>query len=417
LSGDSRPSVADIRADLLAIYRAGLEAVDGHACVSRFLGTRPPSGTVSLVAIGKAACAMAAGARATLGARLDQALVITKTGHLAPVLQQDPRFVCREAGHPVPDADSLAAGQALVRFLQQIPDANELLVLISGGTSSLVEVLPEPVNLDALQALNGWLLGSGLPVQDINRVRCAVSRIKCGRLARWLGPQPVTVLLLSDVAGDDPAAIGSGLLYPTPARPLDEIPLPDWIAEMVHACQNEPAPVNNELTMQNHIIAGLGDALDAACRHARRLGYTATVVNPELSGDALQAGREIASMLVGKPAGAWLWGGETTVDLPPQAGRGGRCQSLALAAACALAGQEQIVLLAAGTDGSDGPGTVAGAMVDGTTLERGAASGLDAARCLQRADAGTFLEASGDLVVTGPTGTNVTDLVVAIKTG
>lgn len=416
MSGDSRPSVTDIRADLLAIYRAGLEAVDGHACVSRFLSTRRPSGAVSLAAIGKAASAMAAGARATLGAQLDQALVITKAGHLDPALRQDPRFVCMEAGHPVPDEDSLAAGQALVRFLQRVPDESELLVLISGGTSSLVEVLPESLNLDALQALNNWLLASGLPVQDINHVRCTVSRIKGGRLACWLGPQPVTVLLLSDVAGDDPAVIGSGLLYPAPVQPLDAIPLPDWVASMVQACQNEPAPANNPLSVQHHIIARLGDALDAAYRHARRLGYPATVVSAELSGDALQAGHEIAAMLEGKPAGAWLWGGETTVDLPPEAGRGGRCQSLALAAASALAGREHIVLLAAGTDGTDGPGTAAGAMVDGTTLERGTASGLDAARCLQRADAGTFLEASGDLVVTGPTGTNVTDLVIAIKT-
>jgi hydroxypyruvate reductase len=416
LSGDSRPSVADSRADLLAIYRAGLAAVDGHACVSRFLSSRPPSGPVSLATIGKAASAMAAGARATLGAQLNQALVITKTGHLDPALQQDPRFVCMEAGHPVPDENSLAAGQALVRFLQELPDGTGLLVLISGGTSSLVEVLPESVDLGALQLLNDWLLASGLPVQDINRVRCAVSRIKGGRLARWLGPQPVTVLLVSDVAGDDPAIIGSGLLYTADEKPLDDIPLPDWVTSMVLACQFGPAPVNNELSVQHHIIARLGDALDAAHRHARSLGYTATVVMPELSGDAQQAGRDIVSMLEGKPAGAWLWGGETTVKLPPRPGQGGRCQSLALAAASALSGREHIVLLAAGSDGSDGPGTAAGAMVDGTTLERGTASGLDAARCLQRADAGTFLEASGDLVVTGPTGTNVTDLVIAIKT-
>jgi hydroxypyruvate reductase len=358
---------------------------------------------------------MVAGARATLGAQLRQALVITKTGHLAPALQQDPRFVCMEAGHPVPDAASLAAGQALTRFLQECPQGNNLLVLISGGTSSLVEVLPESVDLGALQSLNDWLLASGLPVQDINRVRSAVSRIKGGRLANWLGPQPVTVLLLSDVAGDDPAAIGSGLLYPAPAQPLDAIPLPDRLRSMILACQSGPVPASGADCVQHHIIARLGDALDAAHRHALRLGYTATVMSPELSGDALQAGREIAAMLESKPAGAYLWGGETTVDLPPQAGQGGRCQSLALTAACALAGREHIVLLAAGTDGTDGPGTAAGAMVDGTTLERGTASGLDAGRCLQRADAGTFLEASGDLVITGPTGTNVTDLVIAVK--
>jgi hydroxypyruvate reductase len=416
LSGDSQPPVADIRADLLACYHAGLEAVDAKACVSRFLSNHRPSGAVSVVAIGKAASTMAAGASATLGDQLGQALVITKTGHLDPAQQHDPRFICIEAGHPVPNATSLVAGQTLIRFLQEFPDRTGLLVLLSGGTSSLVEVLPEAVDLGMLQALNEWLLASGLPVQAINRVRCAVSRIKGGRLAQWLGPQPVTVLLISDVAGDDPAAIGSGLLYAAPAQPLDNIPLPGQVTSMIRSCQSEPAPANHELCAQHHVIARLEDALAAAHRHARFLGYTATVVSAGLSGDALQAGREIVSMLAGKPAGAWFWGGETTVRLPPATGQGGRCQSLALSAACALAGQGNIVLLAAGTDGCDGPGTAAGALVDDMTLVRGTASGLNAEHCLQQADAGRFLEASGDLVVTGPTGTNVTDLVIAIKT-
>jgi hydroxypyruvate reductase len=416
LSGDSRPSVTDIRADLLASYHAGLAAVDGKICVSRFLSDHRPTGPVSVVAIGKAASAMATGASATLGAQLGQTLVITKTGHLDPALQPDPRFVCMEAGHPVPDAGSLAAGKALIRFLQGLPDGNELLVLISGGASSLVEVLPDQIGLDALQALNDWLLASGLSIHAMNRVRQAVSRIKGGRLARWIGPRPATVLLVSDVAGDDPVVIGSGLLATADARPLDELPLPEWVTAMIQTCQNEPVPTSNGSCVPHHIVARLGDALDAAHRHARSLGYLPVIVNPELSGDAQQAGRDIASLLQGKPAGAWLWGGETTVNLPPQAGRGGRCQSLALAAACALDGQGNIVLLAAGTDGSDGPGAAAGAMVDGSTLVRGTAHGLDAGRCLQQADAGTFLEASGDLVVTGPTGTNVTDLVIAIKT-
>ena len=416
MSKDSRPPVTDIRADLLAIYQAGLAAVDGHACVSRYLSSNLPSRPVFLAAIGKAACAMATGARDTLGEQLRQALVITKTGHLDPALQQDPRFVCMEAGHPVPDEGSLAAGHALIRFLQGLPEETELLVLISGGTSSLVEVLPENAGLDRLQALNDWLLASGLPIHDINRVRRAFSRIKGGRLARWIGSQPTTVLLISDVSGDDPAIIGSGLLYTAAGKPLDDIPLPDWVTSIILANQSEPVPAGNELCVEHHVVARLGDALEAAHRHARSLGYTPTVVNPALSGDALQAGREIVTLLQGNTAGAYLWGGETTVNLPPQPGQGGRCQSLALSAACSLASQENIVLLAAGTDGTDGPGTAAGAMVDGNTLERGAAQGLDAGRCLQQADAGTFLEASGDLVVTGPTGTNVTDLVIAIKT-
>jgi len=410
-----RPSGTDLRADLLAIYRAGLRAVDGYACVSRFLGSGRPSGPVALVAIGKAASAMATGARAVLGDQLVQGLVITRTGQLAAGLQQDPRFVCLEAGHPVPNATSLAAGETLTRFLQECPERSERLLLLSGGTSSLVEVLPDTVNLAALQALNQWLLASGLPIQDINRVRCAVSRIKGGRLAHWLGPHPATVLLLSDVADDDPAVIGSGLLFPAPVRPLDELALPDWVSALCRAGQCGRVSVNPSSEISHHVIAGLDDALDAAYLHARQLGYPATIVHRQLAGDALQAGHGIASQLATKPAGVYLWGGETTVTLPPGAGRGGRCQSLALAAACVLAGREDIVLLAAGTDGTDGPGTAAGAIVDGNTPDRGAVAGLDARRCLQQANAGGFLEASGDLLVTGPTATNVTDLVIAIK--
>lgn len=416
MSGDSQPPVADIRADLLAIYQAGLEAVDGHDTVSRYLSHNRPSGPVAVVAIGKAASAMVTGASEALGEQLGKGLVITKTGHLDLALQTDPRFVCRETGHPVPDAASLAAGQILLRFLQALPEGVELLVLLSGGTSSLVEVLPEAVDLEQLQALNRWLLASGLPVQAINRVRSAVSCIKGGRLAQWLDSRPATVLLVSDVAGDDLAAIGSGLLYAAPAGPPDTSQLPGWVVTMIKACHNEPAPVSNAPGIEHHVVARLEDALAAARRHARSIGYPASVVTAELSGDALQAGQEIVATLADKPAGVWLWGGETTVELPPVAGQGGRCQSLALSAACVLAGQEHLLLLAAGTDGSDGPGTAAGALVDGETLARGTASGLDAAHCLQQADAGSFLEASGDLVITGPTGTNVTDLVIAIKT-
>jgi len=149
--------------------------------------------------------------------------------------------------------------------------------------------------------------------------------------------------------------------------------------------------------------------------HARSLGYPASVIPARLEGDAVAAGRAIIDYLADKPDGIYLWGGETTVKLPARHGRGGRCQSLALAAAREMQGQESLVLLAAGTDGTDGPGGAAGAMVDPETVPRGIARGLDARHCLDAADAGNFLAASGDLLVTGPTGTNVTDLVVALK--
>jgi hydroxypyruvate reductase len=167
--------------------------------------------------------------------------------------------------------------------------------------------------------------------------------------------------------------------------------------------------------VRHRIVANLKDALQGAAVQARTLGYRTHVIERRLAGDALQAGRDIVEALNHCPVGACLWGGETTVRLPAQTGQGGRNQSLALSAALALGGDEEIVLLAAGTDGTDGNSSAAGALIDGGSLARGKAAGFDAWQCLHNADAGSFLAASGDLITTGPTGTNVTDLVIAIR--
>ena len=404
------------RTDLRAIFESALQAVNGRRCTAAFLSVHPPARPVFLVATGKAAAAMASGAADILGARLSRALVVTKSGHLDSTLANDSRFTCLEAAHPVPDHRSLAAGEALMRFLERAPHDTELLFLISGGTSSLVEVLPAGVTLATLQKVNHWLLGSGLPIGEINRIRQALSRIKGGRLASSLGGRDARVLMISDVPGDDPAIIGSGLLYPAAGSPVASTGLPPWLEALLarygearDAGSAGPGPV------AHHVIARLEDALEAAAVHARGLGYPAAIIPARLDGDAVAAGRAIMVHLADKPAGIYLWGGESTVRLPAHPGRGGRCQSLALAAAREMRRHEPLVLLAAGTDGTDGPGGAAGAMVDPETVSRGTARGLDARHCLDAADAGSFLAASGDLLVTGPTGTNVTDLVVALK--
>jgi glycerate 2-kinase len=404
-------------ADLRAIFASALQAVNGRHRTAAFLSVHSSTRPVFLAATGKAAAAMATGAVAVLGDRLRRALVVTKPGHLDSHLANDRRFTCLEAAHPVPDHRSLAAGDALIRFLEDAPHDAELLFLISGGTSSLVEVLPTGLTLATLQKVNRWLLGSGLPIGEINRIRQSLSCIKGGRLARWLGGRDARVLIISDVAGDDPTIIGSGLLYPAEAGPVATAGLPRWLEALVtkygvawNAEAAGPRPV------AHYVIARLEDALEAAAAHARRLGYPATIIAARLSGDAVAAGRAIVDYLADKPAGIYLWGGEPTVSLPARSGRGGRCQSLALAAALAMRRHEPFILLAAGTDGTDGPGGAAGAMVDPETVSRGNARGLEARHCLEAADAGSFLAASGDLVVTGPTGTNVTDIVIALKT-
>lgn len=402
-----RGGAAGLRRDLLAVYAAALQRVDGRVAVRRQLAGECATDT-ALVAIGKAAEAMAGGALDALGGAVAAGLVVTKQGYAAGQLPAGIQVL--EAGHPVPDATSLAAGRALLDFLEAQPPARRLLFLISGGASSLVEVPPPGVTLDLLQRANAWLLASGLAIDTVNAVRRRLSAIKGGGLLRWIGGRTATCLLISDVPGDDPAVIGSGpLVRPhTVALPSG---LPDWLAR----AGVEPEPVEGGAGCALAIVARLDDALAAAAQAGARLGYPVHRHVDFLHGDAGEVGLRLGRCLCDAPAGLHLWGGETTMHLPGRPGRGGRSQHLALAAATAIAGRDDVALLAGATDGSDGPGEDAGGLVDGGTVARGALDGLDAASCLRGADSGRLLDAAGDLIQTGPTGTNVMDLVLALK--
>ena len=198
------------RSELLDIFKAGLAAVEGRAVVARYLAQHPVAGACSLVALGKAAGAMALGALESLGEGVIDGLVISKPGHLPRGLFNHPQLTLIEGGHPLPDRSSLEAGAALLDFLSHLPPERALLFLISGGTSSLVEVLRPGVGLADLQRVNRWLLGSGLPIEKMNRIRKSLSAIKGGGLLRYVGGRSVTGLFISDVRWDDPAVIGSG---------------------------------------------------------------------------------------------------------------------------------------------------------------------------------------------------------------
>lgn len=403
----------ECRQQLLTIYRAALDAVQGAASVRGYLRVHPIDRPVHLIAVGKAAASMTLGAMDACGADVVRGLVVTKDGYLDPGLDRYGVLRCMEAGHPLPDARSLAAGAALLDFIDTTPTDHQLLFLISGGASALVEHLPEGIDLDDLHRVNQWLLGSGMAIGDINAVRKALSCIKGGRLSARLGGRRALALAISDVRGDDPATIGSGLLVPARhAVDLTGLGLPPWLSDLI----GRAAPAGTA-AVKIEIVANLDVAMAAAADFARGLGY-AVHRHPEfMHGDAVACGRQLAARLGDGAPGVHVWGGETTVRLPASPGRGGRCQSLALAAAIVCAGRTDVMLLAAGTDGSDGPTEDAGALVDGGTLQRGGLAGLDAEACLSRADAGTFLEAAGDLLQTGPTGSNVMDLVIGIKAG
>lgn len=403
------------RNEVLNLYWTGVEAVRGSDCVARYLGEHPIAERLYLVAIGKAACAMTRGALDVCGPAMQAGLIITKHDYLDADLARNDRLQCMQAGHPLPDQGSLDAGAALLEFVQRCPQDGHLLCLISGGASALVEVLPQGVTLEQLRRVNEWLLASGLAIDRMNSIRQRLSCIKGGRLAQHVHTRGVTALLISDVRGDDPAVIGSGLLVAARRSTDTELgDLPDWLLRIL-PCAENPQPLNMPAGVTVRVIARLQDAMQAVAQAARASGHAVQVHEDLIDGDAVAAGASIGRQLRQGLPGVHVWGGETTVHLPARPGRGGRAQSLALAAAQEIQDCAHCVLLAAGTDGSDGPGLDAGGLVDAGTIARGHAAGLDAAACLAQADAGSFLGASGDLLQTGVTGTNVTDLIVALK--
>jgi hydroxypyruvate reductase len=379
------------RHSLLALLRRALESVDGRRVVRAALGEHPSPRRSRAFAVGKAAAAMWLGARDALADALEGGLVITIAGNCS--LLEAARAAGAEvlvAAHPLPDARSLAAGQRLLDGLATLPAEVEPLLLISGGASSLAEVPRAGVTLDALREVAEQGLATGVPIAELNRRRAALSALKGGSLTRALGGRSALALFVSDVPGDDPGVIGSGLLAPVPGDRIER-----------------------------RIVATLADALHAVATGAAAetpLAALKVRVDPDrLCGEAGTAGEDLARMLCAAPPGLYVLGGETTVSLPAAPGRGGRNQHLALAAARLLSGRDGVALLACGTDGIDGASDDAGAIVDGGTWQRILDAGIDPARALERADAGTALEAAGDLVHTGPTGTNVGDIVICLK--
>lgn len=374
---------------LLELYRAGLARVDGRRCVREALSRPPgrPEGRVWVAAIGKAASAMALGAHEVLGDALEELLLVTKPGHVAPQLRDLPSVEIHESGHPVPDERSLRAGQRLLRWLQTLPPEVTPLFLISGGASALVEVPKAGVTLEELARVCQQGLATDLTIAELNSRRIRLSQIKGGRLAARLGGREGRALLMSDVPDDDPALIGSGILGSAPGG--DRI--------------------------QRQVIASVDMAIDAVLTAAAQRQLSARSAARRFAGDASRLAVQFTHELALGQVQVRVWGGESTVRLPEHPGRGGRNQHLALSAARLIAGYPELMLLAAGTDGSDGPTQDAGAVVDAETCGRIALLGLDPDEFLRRADSGTALEAAGALVRTGPTGTNVADLVIGLK--
>jgi hydroxypyruvate reductase len=372
---------------LLDCFDAALRAVDGRSCTAREL-LRFERRRCALFSVGKAASAMTLGAIDDLREHVASALVVTKDDHVDPALLRDPRVRIFESAHPVPDERSLAAGAALTEAVHSLEPGVFPVFLVSGGSSSLVEWLHDGVSLDDLRELNERGLASGCDIGTLNRERAKLSRIKGGGIARLLAGRPALALFVSDVPGDDPDVIGSGLLG---------------------------AVKDSGDRIERVVIANVGTAVRAAVDAAAARGMRFAAGTQPFDGDASAVAADFLEALRATEADGLVWGGESTVTLPARPGRGGRNSHLALDLARALRPNENITVLAAGTDGTDGPTSDAGALVDAGTIERAELGGCDVERAFQNFDSGTALEAAEDLVHTGPTGTNVGDLLIGCK--
>lgn len=428
------------------IFRAGLQAVDPVDAIKRFV--KLESGTLTVgssryalddfqhiyvVGGGKASASMAKALEDVLGDRITQGWVNVKYEHLAPT----DIVTIHEAGHPVPDEAGVLGTQKLIELLKPCTEKDLVLCVISGGGSALLPAPAEGISLEEKQAVTKSLLRCGATINEINTIRKHISAIKGGQLARIAAPATLISFMLSDVVGDPLDIIASGPSVPDENNfeeclaVLDKFELRDEIPASVldrltqgyaGAIEDTPKPGDPlfEKT-QNIIIASNALAAQAAADKAKELGYHAMILSTCIEGETkevakvhtailkevLQSGNPLA------PPACIITGGETTVTIQGE-GLGGRNQEFVLAAADEIAGLQNVVVLSAGTDGTDGPTDAAGALADGQTISRAEELQLDSFVYLQQNDSYHFFDALGDLLKTGPTNTNVMDLRILL---
>ncbi len=414
---------ATARTLLRALFDEAVGAVSAERCVPPALGDEPTTGRTLIIAIGKAAAAMASVAAGQIQGSLS-GLVVTRRGHSGPPHTLPANFEVIEAGHPVPDTESLAAARRALALVEALGANDRLLTLISGGGSALL-ALPVPgVSLEDKQIVTRALLHSGATIAEINSVRKHLSLVKGGRLAVAAAPAQVTTLIISDVPGDDPSFVASGptVADHTRLETVREIiaryrvNAPANVTAALNSSANETPPPDTPGLADSdvRIIATARDALNAARRLAEERGYAVTDLGDRLEGEASHLGAEHAALarrlsVDGQPR-VILSSGETTVRVTNPEGRGGRNLEYLLGLAVALDGASRVYAIACDTDGIDGTEDNAGAIVTPCTLARARALRLDPRQMLHTNMAYAFFEALGDLVITGPTRTNVNDL-------
>jgi hydroxypyruvate reductase len=437
---------AKLRKDAMTIFRSALAAVDPEEAVRRHL--RVEESTLSLegrrydlnacerilvVGAGKAVAPMAKALEDMLGDRIDSGVLVVKDGHGLPLR----KIRVQEASHPVPDERGVAGTLEILKLLQGAGKHDLVLCLISGGGSALLIAPAEGIRLPDKQATTRSLLACGATIHEINTIRKHLSRAKGGQLARAAHPAAVLSLILSDVVGDDLDVIGSGPTVPDRSSYQDtmdifrrydiwdRIPVPvrERVSQGVRGALPE-TPKPGDPAFEGCVQVLVGSclrALTAASESAERLGYRSLILTSKVEGEAREVAKAFAA--IGKevlsshhplaPPACILTGGETTVTLQGD-GRGGRNQEFVLAGAIALDGTGRIVVLAGGTDGTDGPTDAAGALADGLTIGRAKALGMDPHAFLKRSDSYHFFKPLDDLIITGPTRTNVMDVYMLL---
>ena len=437
-----------LRQQALAIFRAALKAADPAAAILRHVRLRESTliagktrydlrriRKVHVLGGGKAGAAMAT-AIEKLGipaARRGQTLINVKDGHVAKL-----RWIeLNQCGHPVPDARGVRGAERIAEIATAAGPDDLVICLLSGGASALLPLPAPPITLEEKQSATRLLLASGADIHEINAVRKHISRIKGGQLAQMAYPARVLTLIMSDVIGDDLDVIGSGVTAPDAStfagakavlekyKILDRVPasIRDRLDRGIRGEIPETPKLGDPAfaRTQNLIVGSNRLAVEAAAAHARKLGFHTMILSTFIEGETREIGRmhaAIAKEIVhrGRPLArpaCLISGGETTVTLRGQ-GLGGRNQEFVLAAALDIAGLDQTVILSGGSDGTDGPTDAAGAIVDGRTLARARQQNLDPQQFLAANDSYRFFEKLDDLLITGPTNTNVMDVHVVL---
>ncbi len=438
--------VERLRRHATQIVSAALVAVDPRKALRRIVRRRGETLSVGgtnynlravrrlfVVGGGKAGAPMAAALEEILGARITQGLVTVKYGYTLPLR----RVELIEAGHPLPDAAGQRGAEAMLKVASEAGEGDLVICLLSGGGSALLPAPAPSITLEEKVRTTDLLLKSGATITEVNAVRKHLSRIKGGQLARAAMPARLIVLVLSDVVGDRLDAIASGPASPDPTTYAEALAVVDRYAltsrlpesVLVHLRRGvageipeTPKPGDPLFSHVQAVVIGNGTlAARAAVREAKRLGFRTLLLTTALEGEAREAARVIAAIARSswaaqiplKLPACILASGETTVTVHGT-GKGGRCQEFVLSAALAVGGWPNTVVMGFGMDGTDGPTDAAGALADGTTLDRARALGLDPRRSLDANDAYPFFSALTDLIFTGPTNTNVNDLYLVL---